>query len=187
MPTFDRRQFVRALTAGSLCLGAAKANAASIEEGADIEKSAAELITPAADRAIERGLALLASRQEEDGAFGSGGYSRNVAVCGLAGMAFMASGSTPGRGPYGKQVERCIDFILANTDESGFINVASASSHGPMYGHGFATLFLAESYGMTMRPDIREKLSRAVNLIITTQNAEAVGATSPNGSTRISQ
>ena len=171
MSIVDRRQFVCALAAGSLGLGVARSEAASNDEG-DIEKSAAELITPAAERAIERGLALLASRQEEDGAFGSGGYSRNVAVCGLAGMAFMASGSTPSRGPYGKQVERCIDFILANTDESGFINVATASSHGPMYGHGFATLFLAESYGMTMRPEIREKLSRAVNLIITTQNGE---------------
>ncbi len=136
----------------------------------DIEKSAGEMVTPATSRAIERGLALLAARQEEDGSFGSGGYSRNVAVCGLAGMAFMASGSTPGRGPYGKQANRCVDFVLANADESGFINVSNASSHGPMYGHGFATLFLAESYGMTRRADIRDKLSKAVNLIVTTQN-----------------
>jgi hypothetical protein len=41
-----------------------------------------------------------------------------------------------------------------------------------MYGHGFATLFLAECYGMTQRPDVREKLSLAVNLIINTQNTE---------------
>ncbi len=41
-----------------------------------------------------------------------------------------------------------------------------------MYGHGFATLFLAECYGMTMRADIREKLSKAVNLIVNTQNNE---------------
>ncbi len=116
---------------------------------ADPEKSAVDLITPAAARAIDRGLALLAHRQDEEGAFGSGGYSRNVAVCGLAGMAFMSAGSTPGRGPYGQNVDRCVDFILANTQESGFINVTNASSHGPMYGHGFATLFLAECYGMT--------------------------------------
>jgi hypothetical protein len=41
-----------------------------------------------------------------------------------------------------------------------------------MYGHGFATLFLAECYGMTMRADIREKLSKAVQLIVNTQNNE---------------
>ncbi|HEV3415271.1 MAG TPA: prenyltransferase/squalene oxidase repeat-containing protein, partial [Pirellulales bacterium] len=59
---------------------------------------------------------------------------------------------------------------LANTAESGFIDVPSASSHGPMYGHGFATLFLAECYGMTQRADIRDKLAKAVQLIVNTQN-----------------
>jgi prenyltransferase beta subunit len=138
----------------------------------DPEKSAADLITPATTRAIERGLDLLAQRQDEDGSFRSGGYSRNVAICALAGMAFMSSGSTPGRGPYGQNVEKCIDFILANTQESGFINVPNASSHGPMYGHGFATLFLAECYGMTMRSDLRDKVTKAVQLIVNTQNNE---------------
>jgi hypothetical protein len=41
-----------------------------------------------------------------------------------------------------------------------------------MYGHGFATLFLAEAYGMSMRPDLRDKLTRAVDLIVDTQNSE---------------
>ena len=165
----DRRDWLRASAALALSGFAGVGRSA---DRPDIEKAAGEMITPPASRAIDRGLELLASRQEDDGSFGSGGYSRNVAVCGLSGMAFMSSGSTPGRGPYGQQVERCVEFILANTQESGFINVTTASSHGPMYGHGFATLFLAESYGMTMRSDIRDKLSKAVNLIINTQNAE---------------
>jgi prenyltransferase beta subunit len=87
-------------------------------------------------------------------------------------MAFMSGGSTPGRGLHGRNVDKCIDFILANTQESGFINIPNASSHGPMYGHGFATLFLAEAYGMTMRSDIRDKLTKAVQLIVNTQNNE---------------
>ena len=37
-----------------------------------------------------------------------------------------------------------------------------------MYSHGFGTLFLAEAYGMTHRPEIREKLQKAVQLIIDT-------------------
>jgi hypothetical protein len=41
-----------------------------------------------------------------------------------------------------------------------------------MYGHGFATLFLAECYGMTMRAELRDKLSKAVNLIVNTQNTQ---------------
>lgn len=148
------------------------ADRAAAQEPTSPEASAAELMTPATQRAIERGLAYLAVRQHPDGSFGSGGYTRNVAVCSLAGMAFMSGGSTPNRGPYGQQVQRCVDFVLAHAEDSGFISVPGATSHGPMYGHGFATLFLAEVYGMTPRDDLRDKLAKAVQLIVQTQNDE---------------
>ena len=61
---------------------------------------------------------------------------------------------------------------MDNTSPSGFIAVAAIATHGPMYSHGFGTLFLAEAYGMTHRPEIREKLRKAVRLIIDTQNNE---------------
>ncbi len=138
----------------------------------DTEARAADLITPESRTAVERGLRFLASRQQEDGSFGASGPSRNVAICALGGMAFMSGGSTPGRGPFGEPCRRCVDFILKHTEESGFINVDGAATHGPMYGHGFATLFLAEAYGMTMGSEIRPKLLRAVNLIVQTQNNE---------------
>jgi len=171
MKRLDRRDFLRTGTAGlSLALGGQFAFAQA--ERKDSEKAAGEMLTPAAQLAIQKGLDFLADKQQEDGSFGGTGYSRNVAVCGLAGLAFMSNGSTPGRGPYGKHVNRCLDFVLANTEDSGYINVPNAASHGPMYGHGFATLFLAECYGMTMRNDVRDKLSKAVNLIINTQNEE---------------
>ncbi len=41
-----------------------------------------------------------------------------------------------------------------------------------MYGHGFATLFLGEIYGMTGDSRLREALVKAVRLIVTTQNEE---------------
>src|SRR5262245_20546923 len=59
----------------------------------------AELIAPAKP-AVEKGLKYLASRQQEDGAFATSGYGKNAAVVALAGMAWLANGSTPGRGPY---------------------------------------------------------------------------------------
>lgn len=167
--SLSRRGFLRAAALGS---AAWCAGSNALAQQRDPEKTAVELINPAAAKAIERGLSLLASRQDEEGSFRSGGYSRNVAICALAGMAFMSSGSTPGRGPYGRNIDKAVGYILANTGESGFINIPNASSHGPMYGHGFATLFLAECYGMTMRADIREKLTKAVQLIINTQNNE---------------
>jgi len=128
-------------------------------------------ITPAADRAIERGLAFLAQAQLDDGSVRSS-YGRNCAVTSLAGLAFLAGGHTPSRGLYGTHVRKALEFILKNTSPSGFI--ARDTSHGPMYGHGFGTLFLAQCYGMTYEPDlrdqIRDKLKKAVKLIINTQN-----------------
>lgn len=138
---------------------------------AENKVSAAELLTPAKP-AIEKGLKYLALNQQEDGAFSSNGYGRNAAVVALSGMAWLASGSTPGRGPYGEQVGRVSDYLLEHCDESGFISVEGAMSHGPMYEHGFATLFLAEVYGMSPRDDVREKLVRAIDLIVRTQNNE---------------
>ena len=137
------------------------------------EPSARELVTPQTQQAIDRGLTWLANRQHPDGAFGSGsGFGRNVAVTALGGIALLASGSTPGRGPHGEHVNRSVDFVLSVAKPNGFIHVKEQESYGPMYGHGFATLFLAEIYGMSPRADVREKLERAVRLIVQTQNSE---------------
>jgi hypothetical protein len=138
----------------------------------DPQRAAAQLVKRETRAAVDRGLAWLAARQGEDGAFGGTGYSRNVAVVSLAGMAFLAGGHTPGRGEYGEHINRCIRYVQAASDESGFICDPAYTSHGPMYDHGFATLFLAEVYGMWHDADIRERLARAVRLIVTTQNAE---------------
>ena len=142
------------------------------EKVADLEKNAAQWITPSTDKAIAKGLRWLAEHQHDDGSFGTGQARGNVAVCGLAGMAFMSGGSTPGRGPYGKQVEQCIDYILTNAQPSGFINGPDTSTHGPMYGHGFATMFLAECYGMSPKTELREKITQAVKLLGNTQNKD---------------
>lgn len=130
------------------------------------------VVRPETRKAIEAGLTYLAGQQNEDGSFGRGSYARNVAICGLAGMAFMAHGSTPGRGPHGDVVTGCAAHIMNNCRESGFIISPGAVSHGPMYGHGFATLFLADVYGMHPDPAVRDKLEAAVKLIIATQNDE---------------
>ncbi len=139
---------------------------------ADPQRAAAELITPEAERAIERGMRWLARQQHADGSLGSGAYRGNVAITALGGMAWMAGGSTPDRGPYGREVERTVAYLLAKTQQSGFIVERRASSHGPMYGHGFAAMFLAEAYGMSPRAELRNKLAAAVRLIVNSQNKE---------------
>lgn len=126
-------------------------------------------MTPAAERAVARGLAWLAAAQAPDGSYGGDShYGRHVGITGLAGLAFLAGGHTPGRGEYGAHVDRCVDFILSNASESGLL--AAETSHGPMYGHGFAALFLAEVYGMSGRAELDETLRKAIRLIVLTQN-----------------
>ncbi len=148
-----------------------KANGADRKPAVESKAATAELIAPAKP-AIEKGLKYLALNQQEDGTFSGRGYGRNAAVVALSGMAWLASGSTPGRGPYGEQVGRVADYLLEHCDESGFISVEGAMSRGPMYEHGFATLFLAEVYGMSPRDNVREKLVKAIDLIVRTQNNE---------------
>ncbi len=128
-------------------------------------------ITAALRMAIDRGLDWLSRQQASDGSYGGlSHYGPHVGITGLVGLAFMSDGNMPGRGPRGEVVDRALSFVLAHGSESGL--VAAETSHGPMYGHGFATLFLAEVYGMTNRPGLRETLRKAVRLIVTTQNRE---------------
>jgi hypothetical protein len=128
-------------------------------------------ITDAQRAAVEKGLAWLAGKQGADGSYGSGGgFQKHAGITALAGLAFMQAGNLPDRGKYGQNVKRCLDFVLASCQPSGLIT--SDTAHGPMYGHGFATLFLGEVYGMTQDETVKEPLQRAVRLIQTTQNPE---------------
>ncbi len=121
--------------------------------------------------AVGRGMEYLAGQQVENGSFGSGRYANHVGITSLAAIAFMSDGHLPGRGRYGEQVRRALDFVLEHCTETGLI--AAETSHGPMYGHGFATLFLGEIYGMTPGDDrVRTALEKAVDLIVRTQNEE---------------
>jgi len=124
--------------------------------------------------AVARGLTYIASQQNEDGSFGQHSrYGKNVGITSLCALAFMSDGHIPGRGKYGAVVEKALNFVLGNATETGLI--AADTSHGPMYGHGFATLFLGEIYGMSAVEDdsrLREALVKAVRLIVKSQNEE---------------
>ncbi len=123
-------------------------------------------------KAISNGLAALANRVQDDGSFGQTPYQQNLAVVSLGGLAFLANGHLPDRGPYGKQVSRIVDFVLQHAQQNGLIGVAREGVRGVMYGHGFATLFLGQIYGATRQREIRPALSNAVKLIVSTQNDE---------------
>ena len=129
-------------------------------------------LNPEAMKAIEKGLAWLAKAQAADGSWayqGAGTQGGNPGITGLAGIAFMAGGSQPGRSQYGDQVERAVKYVVAKTHpRTGFIS----NGNSRMYEHGFAALFLAEVYGMTRRDDVRAPLIRAINLIENCQSPQ---------------
>ncbi len=129
-------------------------------------------ITPEIQRVIEDGLRWLANHQSHSGSFGNG--SAPVATTSLAGLAFLAGGHLPGRSRYGENVKRAAQFILRSASPSGYLNEGGAprgAGGSGMHGHGYATVFLAELYGMTgHRADIetqtlKEVLTSAVRVI----------------------
>jgi len=130
-------------------------------------------LTPEMQNHINLGLKWL-SKNVGNASADMSGYGNEVGIIALAGLAFMADGSMPNEGPYGKEVETILEHVMKNCQASGLI--ASPQGGSPMYGHGFATLFLAEVYGTggggTQREDVKENLRRAVALICSTQNNE---------------
>jgi len=120
---------------------------------------------------VDRGLEWLARSQNADGSFGRGRVSSNAGIVSLCALALMADGNLPGRGRYGDAVGRALEYVLEHVTESGL--VSSEGTNGPMYGHGFAALFLGEIYGMSPEDTrVRDALSRAIRLIENSQNDE---------------
>ncbi len=139
------------------------------------------LYRPNIRKAVNRGLGWLAEQQNEDGSWTSiigyklnnqvvgGKPYPNVGVTAVAGLAFLSAGSFPGRGTYGDVVEGAVQFILSHSDpQTGYISHRDTR----MYEHGFATLFLAEVYGMTGDRDVRQALKGAVRIIRSAQNRD---------------
>lgn len=159
---------------------------------------------------IEESLDSLASIQNTDGSYGKKTelFGQDPATSALAGLAFMASGSLPGRGKYGPHLTKIVDYLLKcsllidennkpiwkqeNLQDSVIRNflitnnispenikglIANLNEKGlkPLYGHGYATLFLAEVFGAQSYDDLdinKAKIQTAIDLIIKTQNTE---------------
>jgi hypothetical protein len=128
------------------------------------------------DNCVDRGLAWLASKQQQDGSFPTAA-SGQPAVTSLAVMAFLSRGHVPGTGPYGKQLDRAIDFVLAQQQPEGLLFGSSTEmpvtdwnqgSHTANYNHAISGLMLGEVFGMTdkeraqkLRPAIEKAIAFA--------------------------
>jgi hypothetical protein len=151
----------------------------------------------AIDRAVERGLRWLAGHQEAGGGWTAAtGHKRmddfvvfydeawqrehrtgHPGISALAGLAFLASGHVPERGPYADVINRLVDYILDRTGGHDYIT----DSGSRMYSHSFAVLFLSQVHGMVHRRagDVEERLREASRFIVESQNEYGAWRYSP--------
>jgi hypothetical protein len=179
---------MRAAALLSLALSSATLTGQSTLFRDEIRPLAEAAFRSTVDTSIRNGLAYLARTQDEGGFWtGHVGHKNrddylwfltaaeqklrgqgHIGVTGLAGLAFLAGGHLPGRGPWGENVSRTLDYVLAHVDENGFIS----DSGTRMYSHAFATLFLAQIHGMVGEARIRHGLERAVHWVVDCQNQQ---------------
>ena len=121
---------------------------------------------PGADKAIDKGLAYLQKVQKEDGSWGNKAPTAATSVCI---MAFMLKGHVPGRGKYGRTMERGIDWLVKHgQSQRGYLG--TPNNHAGMYEHGLAILALSEAWGQSKNPKLRDTLRRAVDVTLRAQN-----------------
>ena len=123
------------------------------------------------DVAIEHGLEYLLAVQKESGAY-PGQHGDTVAIPALAAMACLATGHVPGDAKYGKLIDRSLDYVLANHDETGYFGKVG---NGKMYAHSIATLLLTEVSGMVSKErqaQIDAVLPKAIKVILDAQDVK---------------
>ncbi len=158
------------ISSGLLCVAMAVAVAAHSAGAAKAMAAGGtpalpDLVDKSTADSIEKGLNFLAKTQRADGQwFPTGGYgSYPTVMTAIAGLGFIAGGSTPESGPYAKNVRKAMFYCLrvAEAEKDGLI-AGSGNEGQSMYGHGFAMLFLAQCYGM----DLDEKTEKRVKAVL---------------------
>jgi len=170
-------------------LAAVVALSAGRAQGAPPGPTLPPMMTPETVKAIDRGLAHLAKVQQADGQLPSAGSmgSYPAVMTSLAGLAFLAGGSTPEEGPHAANAKKAMLYVLRVADlgrKDGLIAGPGAEARS-MYGHGFSMLFLAQCYGMelntTFEMRIREALERGIALTAKSQSPAGGWIYTPSG------
>jgi prenyltransferase beta subunit len=151
---------------GMVCALAALA-ATALASAREASPDGFQDIVPKQEQSLDRAAAWLARAQQRDGSWRanpSGGEGYPCAMTGLAGLALLSVGNTPGRGKYGAHVLRAISYLLKRQDGTGLITAPGEDRC--MYGHGFAMTFLAECYGMDPASETGQRLRRVLEKAI---------------------
>jgi hypothetical protein len=133
-------------------------------------------------KAVEKGLEWLAAQQREKGFWAANSDQFPISMTGVAGMALLMEGSTVKDGKYAAHIRKAVDYLMDKSQDAnqrdGLIGDTSIPSESAryMYGHGFATLFLASVYGdetdQKKRAQLKDILTRAVKYIGNAQSTQ---------------
>jgi hypothetical protein len=137
--------------------------------GQDLFEQSNDLLVREIDDAYLKGLGFLAGSQDERGCWSDSSYGSEPGVVGMSILAFLARGDDPEFGPYRSHYKKALDYLLkAQNASTGYIGSS-------MYNHGFATLALAEAYGLTNDLRIGPALEKATKLIVSSQKNNPKG------------
>lgn len=127
--------------------------------------------------AVDNGLAWLAKDQEEDGRWniqksgGQGGH--DVAATSFALLAFYGRGERHDQDcKYRDTVSRGLKWLLGQQNRVNGDLRGANPQHNAMYDQGIASLALIEAYGVTKDPELRPRVSAAIEFMGETQHAE---------------
>ncbi|MFG0254244.1 MAG: prenyltransferase/squalene oxidase repeat-containing protein [Rhodopirellula sp. JB053] len=129
--------------------------------------------------AVELGLKWLAKQQQKNGSwsmrgpYDDGSFQENhTAATAMALLAFQGDGNTHFDGPYSKNVERGLKFLLNKQRRRDGFFAANEPHHQRAYAHAQATIVLCELYAMTRDSKLRVPAEAAIEYSIKAQGNE---------------
>ena len=117
------------------------------------------------EHAVMKALRWLKKTQRTDGSWAGNPVSNT----GLAVLAYLAHGETPGKGEFGQTVETALDYLInAQTGEGDETRFRGAD--GNEYAFLIATYALSEAYGMTQNPNAKAAALKGLGRIVRNQS-----------------
>jgi len=112
--------------------------------------------------AVLRALRWLAKNQNSDGSWNR----TKPAMTSLAILAYLAHGDTPESEEFGSTVESALRYLVDAQEPSGRFK----GRDGHDYTHPIAAYALAEAYGMTKNPTVKDAAVKALEIVVKGQN-----------------
>lgn len=135
--------------------------------------------TAATQEAVKLGLEWLKRNQQRNGSWSlrgpyndGAGTENSPAATAMALLAFQGDGNTHQSGPYQKQVENGIKWLVKQQNRDGSFVSRGNLGHSRLYTQAQCMIAVCELYGMTKDSLLREPAQQAVNFAADIQSRE---------------